>query len=229
MTLPTKPIIALVVNQAAETEVYLKELRKYDVEINLVSGFKDLEHLLATGYYNGIIVDLKTKLSVDRDQKMLAHDLLEHYPVLQARVLLDPDQIQAMPLGKVQREASLDSFLTVECPSFEARCIRAAVRRSIHFNVLISENGSFGPDDMERTVTLDVSRNGCFIVTPYKWPDHANVAFIFKELTTETPIVGEIRWEVPWGQGMRIPGIGIRFEDIQLSQHQELIEKYSLG
>lgn len=224
----TKPKIVLVVNQEAETEIYLKQLRNYDVDFAVAPGFKDLERLLATGSYNGIIVDLKTKLSVDREQKMLAHDLLEHYPVLQARVIPDSDQIQAMPFGKAQMDASLDSFLAVECPDFEARCIRSAVRHNLHFNVLLSENGSFEPNDVERTFTLDVSRNGCFIVTPYKWPDHASVPFILKELTISTPIVGEIRWEIPWGQTMQIPGIGVRFEDIQPSQHRELIEKYNL-
>jgi len=77
----TKPKIVLVVNQDAEAEIYLKQFRNYDVDITLATGFKDLERFLATGSYNGIIVDLKTKLSVDREQKMLAHDLLEHYPV----------------------------------------------------------------------------------------------------------------------------------------------------
>ena len=225
----TKPKIVLVANQEAEVEVYLKQLRDYDVDFEVAPGFKVLEHLLATGSYNGIIVDLKTKLTVDRDQKMLAHDLLEHYPVLQARVMPDSNQIQALPFGKAKMDASLDSFLTVECPNFEARCIRSAVRHRIHFNVLLSVNGSFAPNDVERTVTLDVSRNGCFIVTPYKWPDHGSVPFILKELTTATPIVGEIRWEIPWGQIMQIPGIGVRFEDIQPSQLEELIEKYNLG
>ena len=224
----TKPKIVLVANQEAEVEVYLKQLRDYDVDFEVAPGFKVLEHLLATGSYNGIIVDLKTKLTVDREQKMLAHDLLEHYPVLQARVIPDSDQIQALPFGKAKMDASLDSFLTVECSSFEARCIRSAVRHHIHFNILLSENGGFAPNDVERTVTLDVSRNGCFIVTPYKWPDHGSVPFIIKELSTATPIVGEIRWEIPWGQSMQIPGIGVRFEDIQPSQHKELIAKFNL-
>jgi len=225
----TRPRIVLVANQEAEGNVYLQQLSNYDVDLKVASTFKELEYFLATESYNGIIVDLKTKLSADRDQKMLAHDLLEHYPVLQVRVMPDSDQIQALPFGKAQMDASLETFLTIECPNFEARCIRSAVRHHIHFNVLLSENGGFGPDDVERTVTLDISKNGCFIVTPYKWPDHSSVPFILKELSTATPIVGEIRWEIPWGQTMQIPGIGVRFEDIQPSQHKELIEKYNLG
>ena len=225
----TKPKVALVATHKADIEVYLKHLVKHDVEIQVVASLKQLENFLSSEPYNGIIVDLKTKLSLPRGQKELAYELLEHYPVLQSRIIPNSNRLQIMPFGKAQNDVSLETFLREECLGFAARKIRSSIRRKIHFNILLSRNGSFSMQDLERTITLNVSRDGCFIVTPSKWPEHASVPFIIKELELKTPIVGEIRWSIPWGQGMQVPGIGIKFEDIQPSQQQELVEKYDLA
>lgn len=223
-----KSKVALVATQKADIEIYLKHLVRHDVEIQVTASFKQLEDFLAKEPYNGIIVDLKTKLSLPREEKELAYQLLEHYPVLQSRVIPHSNRLQIMPFGKAQKDVSLEGFLNEQCPDFPARKIRSAIRRRIHFNVLLSRNGNFSVEDLERTVTLNVSRDGCFIVTGSNWSKQASVPFIIKELEVKTPIVGEIRWSIPWGQCSKIPGIGIKFEDIQPSQHRELIEKYDL-
>jgi hypothetical protein len=224
----SKPKIALVVNQEEEKTIYLEHLRAYNVDIIVTTNFRDLENLLSGQSYNGIIVDLKTKLSVPRDQKMLAYDLLEHYPVLQSRVVPETGQLQTMPFGKTQRDVSLELFLTNECPNFQARKIRSALRQNIHFNIMITKAGNFDMGDVERTVTLNASRDGCFIITSSKWQERTSVPFIIKELDIKIPIVGEICWQVKWGREMKVPGIGLRYEDIQSAQYQELIEKYYL-
>ena len=106
--------------------------------------------------------------------------------------------------------------------------IRSAIRRTIHFNVVLSKSGNFTANEVEKTVTLNVSRDGCYILTTQQFEDRSSVAFIIKELDHRTPIVGEIRWVIPWGKTMRIPGIGIKFEDIHCDQHAEMVEKYNL-
>ena len=220
--------IALVANQKEDIDVYLTLLDKPGVTLKVVPSFKHLEQLLATHPYSGIIVDLKTKLGVPREQKELAYELLDHYPVLQSRIIPGSCKMQTLAFGKAARDISLDAFLTEECPRFNARKLRAGSRRRIHFNILLSRTGSFAMDDLERTVTVNASKDGCFILSTAEWSKHSSIAFIFRDLTIKTPVVGEIRWRVPWGRKMKMPGIGIKYEDIQASQLNELADKYNL-
>jgi hypothetical protein len=221
--------IALVANQKEDVEVYLDHLDKAGVTVKVVPSFTQLEQLLSTRPHNGIIVDLKTKLGVPREQKELAYELLDHYPVLQSRIIPGSNKMQTIPFGKTGRDISLETFLAEECPGFNARTMRSSTRRSIHFNILLSREGSFSMDDMERTVSINASKDGMFILTTSKWSRHASVAFIIRDLAVKTPVVGEIRWCTPWGRQMKLPGIGVKFEDIQLRQRNELIDKYNLN
>ena len=221
------PKIALVAGKKEDVDTYLKNLQNFEAEIKVCESFKELECCLALESYNGIIVDLRTKLSVPRDQKVLAYDLLEHYPVLQSRIIPDSGRLQTMPFGKAQRDVTMEVFLSEECPNFAARKIRSAIRRTIHFNVVLSKSGNFTANEVEKTVTLNLSRDGCYILSTQQFEDRSSVAFIIKELKHRTPIVGEIRWVIPWGKTMRIPGIGVKFEDIHCDQHAEMVEKYN--
>ena len=220
--------IALVSNQKEDVEIYLKNLDKPGVTLKVVSSFKQLEKLLSSDPYNGIIVDLKTKLGVPRDEKELVYELLDHYPVLQSRIIPGSRKMQILPFGKTTRDISLEAFLSDECRGFNARTIRTGIRRRIHFNILLSRTGSFTMDDLERTVTMNASKEGCFIITTADWSRYSSAAFIIRDLAVKTPVVGEIRWCVPWGRKLKMPGIGIRFEDIQASQLNELADKYNL-
>lgn len=223
-----KTRIVLIAAEKQQIEIYREQLQSFDLDITTVSTIIELEKLLAKNAYNGIVLDLKTKLKAPRDQKELAYELLEHYPVLQTRILDESGKIQAMPFGKSATGISMDEFLNELCPTFNARKIRSNQRRKLHFNILLSKNGGFSIEDVERTYTINVSKGGCFIATSQDWTTGHSAAFIIKELAVKTPVVGEIRWNTPWGKKMMIPGIGIRFEDIERQQLQELIAKYYL-
>lgn len=223
-----KTKIVLVATPGNHAKEYLAHIQKYDVDVKLVETFRNLENVLSQEPYNGIIVDLKTKLKAPREHKELAYEVLEHYPVLQARLIPESDKLQTIPFGKASKEISLEAFLTDLCPRFHARKIRTSIRRRVHFNTLLSSSGSFDMQDVVRTITLNVSAGGCFIITSQNMETGSNVAFIFKELATRTPIIGEVRWGVTWGRQMAVPGVGIKFEDIEDKQIQELTEKYGL-
>lgn len=227
-SMENKARIVLVVSDNALSQTYTRQLSGYPVDIKVVASIRDLERALSGEAYNGIIIDLKTKLTAPRDQKELAYELLEHYPVLQSRIITDTGQIQAIPFGKARGDASLDTFLTALCQEFDARKVRSNLRKPVYFNVLLSKNGNFSDDDVERTFTVNISKGGCFIASTLSWTIGNSVAFIIKELTQTTPIVAEISWHVPWGKSMTIPGIGVRFEDIEAGQVQELIERHGL-
>ncbi|MFZ1986824.1 MAG: PilZ domain-containing protein [Desulfatitalea sp.] len=224
----SKVKIILVVAEPGLLKAYIECFKAYDIEIEAVESLVGLEKKLSEDTFNGIIVDLKTKLMAPRDDKELAYEMLEHYPVLQCRILPDSGKLQSMPFGKAKKEVTLDSFMTELCPAFDARKIRSSQRKPIVFNVLLSKNGNFTATEVERTFTVNVSKGGCYIATCQKLSLGDSVAFIIKELSNRAPIVGEIRWQIPWGETMAIPGIGIKFEDIEKGQIKELTEKFRL-
>ncbi|MDA8139088.1 MAG: PilZ domain-containing protein [Desulfobacteraceae bacterium] len=228
MNMESKARIVLVVSDQALLSKYLTHLSAHPVEIKTVGSIKALEMVLSKEPFNGIIIDLKTKLNASRDQKELAYELLEHYPVLQSRIIPETGKLQALPFGKAQGDVTLEAFLTSLCPCFDARTVRTNPRKPIFFNVLLSKDGAFTAEQVERTFTLNVSRGGCFIASTQAWITGTNAAFILKELSIRTPIVADIRWCVPWGKKMAVPGIGVKFEDIDTRQAQELIEKFGL-
>ena len=81
---------------------------------------------------------------------------------------------------------------------------------------------------VERTITMNASQGGCFLFSNQDWLNTANGWFIINELQDKSPIKGEIRFVVPWGKEMVIPGIGIFFSQIKPAQVKELADKYSL-
>ena len=83
-------------------------------------------------------------------------------------------------------------------------------------------------DLMERTVTINVSKRGCFLFSAEDGMDGGNVWLTINELEDKTPIVGVVRWSVKWGRAMVMPGIGVAFESITPRQTDELVNKYHL-
>jgi hypothetical protein len=225
---PEKTKIVLMVAEKELRQQYLDQFKAYDLDMTVVDSVVEMERQLSQDAYNGIVIDLKTKLMAPRGHKELAYEMLEHYPVLQCRILPDSGKLQIMPFGKAKNIVSLESFLKEICTGFDARKLRASQRKAAHFNVLLSRSGAFTPDDVERAFTVNISKGGCFIATCSKWNLGGNAAFILKELTQRTPIVGEIRWQIAWGQKMQIPGIGLRFEDIAAEQIEELKDKFRI-
>ena len=76
--------------------------------------------------------------------------------------------------------------------------------------------------DAIKTITINVSSGGCFIFAAQNWEVRDKVILLFKELTDQTPVIGDIRWTQVWGDAMQIPGIGVRFEKIKENQLSEI-------
>ncbi|MBT8339517.1 MAG: PilZ domain-containing protein [Desulfatitalea sp.] len=223
-----KPKIVLVASESDQVDVYLKSFQVFDLELHTVPNITDLVRLLSREPFNGIVIDLKTKLKASHEEKELAYDVLEQYPVMQSRLILPSGKVQSMPVGKARKEVTIEDFFTRVCVAYQARKIRSDPRKSLNFNILLSRDGRFSVDAVERTFTINISRGGCFVPISSEWSIGQHVAFIIKELEDRTPIVGEIRWCVPWGKRLTVPGIGIKFEDIQKGQLNQLIEQFGL-
>jgi hypothetical protein len=215
--------VILVSLEGSEKQAYLNAIKPLGVQIDTVSTITELHRALAENLYNGIMIDLVTKIKASKDEKALIHQILELYPVVQLKLEDKSGSIQTLYFGQSTGMGTLEDFIRQECRSFIPRKIRSSPRRKIHFNVILSKNANFSERDIENTVTMDVSEGGCFLYSATNWDAASDAWMTIKELKDATPIRGEVRWQISWGKTMKIPGIGVKFENIGKSQLEEIL------
>jgi hypothetical protein len=205
---------------------YQEAVENLGVQLDTVSSLKDLHSALIKTPYNGVMIDILTKVRASQDDKNLINTILEEFPVVQVQWEGESGVIKSLFLGQVKNSGTLEDFITRECRLFHARKIRASVRKEIHFNVILGRDHLFRENSSERTITMNISELGCFLFTVGEWERGNQAWFIIHELEDQTPIRGEVRWRVEWGKSMKIPGIGIEFEKMKESQIKEIRDKY---
>jgi len=137
-------------------------------------------------------------------------------------------EIRSLSSGRPGGGETIESFLENDCVSFKARSIRADSRKEVNLNVLLSEGELYSETDAARSVTINISKGGCFIYSTVERELQSHVSFVFKELSDHRPMCGEVRWQVPWGHSMRIPGIGLKFINITQDQRRGLCTNLDL-
>ncbi|MBN2468917.1 MAG: PilZ domain-containing protein [Deltaproteobacteria bacterium] len=215
--------VVLVAREGEARNAYIREIRRCGVHVDTVSSFQDLRRMMTEVPYNGVLVDLETKIKAPANEKRISHEILSVFPVVQLRNDGKTDSVRTLYFGQLHGEkGTLENFLDVECRSFPPRTIRSNIRRDVYLNVLLSRKGDFSQKTASRSVTLNVSQGGCFIYSTEKWERAWTASFIIKALDDAMPITGEVRWTIPWGATMRLPGIGVRFQDIRHGQLEEI-------
>ncbi len=214
--------VILVSQEGAPREAYLNALKQLDVEVDAVSTFSEIYKSLSANYYSGVLVDFKTKMKGRGNERDLANDVLDQFPFVQLKFEEETGEIRSLYAGQTVGSGTMESFIDEECRPMEARRIRLDTRSNIHFNIIISALSDGSGKEIDRTVTIDVSKGGCFIYTTCELEIGTRLKMIFKELENEKPIIGEVRWMKPWGEEMRIPGAGIKFDDIRESQLNDI-------
>lgn len=221
--------LVLLVKEEDAKKAYVSAVEKLGVHLETVSTFWELRSAIIDTPCHGVMVDLKAKIKSSKEEKQFAHDILELYPVVQLKWEPSTGEIRTLYFGQAKGGGTLEEFIRNECGAFEPRAIRASQRKKIHYNVILSRESGFTQNAVERTVTLDVSKGGCFVYSSDQWQLSSNTWLIIKELEDDTPIKGLVRWRIPWGERMRIPGIGLKFEEILENQLLEISEARHLG
>ncbi len=220
--------VILVCKEGTSKQAYLNEAEKIGVEVDTVSTFGELFRKMISTPYQGIMIDLITSMKTSREEKGIAQEILDVFPMIQLKFENETGIIHTISFGSSSGTGSLVDFINNECRIFPPRAIRLSVRKSVNFNVIMSKEESMNENLVERTITMNASQGGCFLFSNQDWLNTANGWFIINELQDKSPIKGEIRFVVPWGKKMVIPGIGIFFSQIKPAQLEELTNKYSL-
>lgn len=221
-----KKKVVLVCGDENTRKVYLDHIKPHGIHVDTVSSLKELHQSLIENSYNGVLIDIKTKIRASLKEKELVYKILELYPAAQLLHDQKTGIIRATFIGKSRGSGSIASFIEVECHSFNKRSIRSNSRKKVHFNVVLQKKGDFSLTKTDRSVTLDVSVGGCFIYSIDDWEVGNSVWFVLKELANDKPIQGVVRWVKCWGERMQIPGFGVEFEEICKEQLVEMRDKW---
>jgi hypothetical protein len=206
-------------------QAYINALKPLGVQVDTVPSLSKLYKMLTENLYNGVMVDFKTKVKASSGEKELIHNVLEQFPVAQLNFEEKTGKIRSLHYGRASNSETLEAFIKEECRLFIARPIRSSHRKKAHFNVLLSKTGDFSEKDIDLTVTINVSEGGCFLYSVDDLQNGAKVMMVLKELEDQKPIIGEVKWKIRWGEAMQIPGIGVKFEDINEGQFAEICKK----
>ncbi len=209
-----KTRVILVANKGTDRIFYLHVMKEWHVQVDAVSTFKQLEKKMLKIAYQGVLVDLKTKIRDIKRDKELAHQILEQFPVVQLRLDAETQEVRALYYGKSKGDGTLKDFIQKDCRFFDARKLRAYPRAQIHLNVTLLKTDDFSDQRSVRTVTTDISKGGCFLFATEEFDFKQRVYVRFEDLSDPAPVTGEVRWSKPWGQALQLPGIGVKFDTI---------------
>lgn len=216
--------VLLICREGIARQKYLDACKGQDTRIDVASSFEDLNKAITRIPYNGILIDMPTKLMTLSKDKERVNTILELYPVARLTFNDKSGQLCVFYSNQTAGSRTLDDFLAQQCRSFTARTIRSDRRKAVFFNVILSKCKDVSLENDEKTVIMNISKGGCFLFTNHKWEAGSDAWFIIKELTDQTPIRGEVKWKINWGQERSVPGIGIQFMDISDSQVKEICD-----
>jgi Tfp pilus assembly protein PilZ len=214
--------LALACKNEKARQAYVDAVKLTGVEVDIVSSLNELHELLSKNAFNGVMVDLNTKVKASKEEKAMMQNLLEQFPLAQLNFEEKTGHVRAFHFGQACGGETLGAFINEECRSFSARPLRLTRRAEVNFNVLLIPVDDAIALETDRTVTINVSEGGCFFYFVDGLTIGSRIKMVFKELGDKTPILGDVRWQVLWGDTMQIPGIGVRFEEIRENQLEEI-------
>ena len=218
-----KTRLLLIAEEGLSKSAYLEVLRGLDVEVDCVSSPDQICGALVDSPYSGLLIDVPTMIRCECSDKNRITRIMDRFPVL--RLLYNPAYGGIRGLshgGTMSDNRDLVDFVLHECIPFSPRSIRVAHRYELVFNVLLLRKEKEEPEAGERTVTINVSEHGCFVVSVNDWRLNGPAWLVINEFDDRTPIEIRVRWQRPWGTPCRFPGFGATFENMTTHQYVQL-------
>ncbi|MDJ0719989.1 MAG: PilZ domain-containing protein [Desulfobacterales bacterium] len=212
------PRILLIVQQGAARDRYRREILETGACIDTAASIEEFQGALTQSAYNGIVIDIPTKIQAMNRHKALVHSILERFPVIQVNQEKGSGRVRALLHGRNSRQGELQALIREACLSRPPRRLRARQRHAIHFNLLLMRERHPEADGIERSVTINISPDGCFLYTTGRFREGLRVWIRILEFRDQTPIACEVIHHRPWGDTMTIPGIGVCFQSITDAQ-----------
>lgn len=220
--------VLLVCQSESDQRAYLKALEPFGIQIDVIQSPARIFARMTGNAYNGLLVDLKTKVKASDRAKAVIHDAVDQIPVIQLKWDPKSEQIRSFHFGRSKASGTLASFINDECRPFEARPLRKSARRPVHFNIRLSGSDRASRNHPAMTVTVNASIGGCFIYTVDDYEIDSEITMVMQELADQTSVKGLVRWRRAWGESMQVPGIGVQFLDMPPAQLEDYSAKARL-
>jgi Tfp pilus assembly protein PilZ len=214
--------ILIVVKDHEAGHAYTEALGGIGVTYDIASSFAEMSCLAVENSYNGLLVDILTLVRSSKEEKVIAYECFNLYPVLRVKWENKKKKINLSPLEQAfspDTESALKFFIESRCRPFPARSLRRHNRKNYNLSVLLSPDGLFTEQGTIKTFTLNIAPGGVFLHTTQEFELGQTVWLRFLEFSDQAPIAATVRWSLEWGESRCIPGIGLKFD--QLSQDQE--------
>jgi hypothetical protein len=217
--------ILVIAMEADERAIYCEAIRGLGVTVSAVPSLKGLDTDIRDRYFHGVVIDMQTKIGTLKNDREFIYTTLRKFPTAHVNIEKASGQIRGVFYPGQEPGATLSDFVDQKCRIFTPRRLGYHIRKEIHFNVVLSKEGDEAIGNQEKTVTVDVSEKGCFLFSVQDWHpgDTARLAVI--ELTDKTAIKAQVCRCIKWGVGMQVPGIGVKFTQINASQTREISKK----
>lgn len=215
--------LLLLSNNPEAVSACRKHLDRIGIRYVCAGNVGDMHRLLTSTPCSGLVLDVLSTARASQKERLLIQEVSEVYPTLLMRWNSGSKQIRGLVFGEIlNKQDPLGDFVTRFCRPGRAHTYREDKRHTIHLNLHLSGDQEFSPHLAEKTVTLDLSPGGCFIVSSRNW-QHIGRAWIkLQELSDPSPIQVQICRYLPWGEHNRIPGIGVKFLDLRPDQAREI-------
>lgn len=218
--------VLLIAEQGEARKAYVSALDELGVAYDAILSPDEIQDRLNNTPYNGLLVDVPTMIRSASKEKQRVNQAQEWFPTL--KLLYNPQYggIRGMHAGgTVNQNLSLAEFVQGECTRFTARTVRLAVRAELIFNVVLLARPDQPLHEAERSVTMNISELGCFVFTVRDWRTQGRCWLRFQEFGETGPIEAQVRWQRPWGESMRIPGIGVSFPALTPAQRAGILSR----
>jgi hypothetical protein len=223
-------LILLAVFNSGLLKIYKDFFTSYGVRVCTVSSEEEFLGFARIFPINGVVADSQSVVNYGDEANKLFSELESTYPFLRTKYNPETNAFDCFYRDNSVR--NIEDFIERKCMRFHSRPLRSSQRHAISLNVEISPEKEFLR--VERTVTIDISSTGLFVLATSPIWDDAKKCFIsVKEFRTESLIECNIRRRIKWGEKpFAVPGLGLEIvtiHEVLQDDFQMLVEKWRLG
>ena len=211
--------IAIVSRTGPVLDAYARFLGVYGVNLIHAPSLSELYQKLLDTPISGFVVEIHMMIKASETEKELLHTMVEIFPSVKTNWNPEAGFRALYNDSDKSGEENLRAFVR-DCRNFKPRALRKTKRHERNFNVLYWPIDA-SQETAQRAFTLDVSTEGLFVGTCDSPPEDSLVWVVLREVDTR-PFKAMVKWRLPWGAAMRIPGFGGRFVDLEADLAEKL-------
>lgn len=193
-------MIVVVARDEQTQKAIASALKAEGCAVTPLSSLGALPEVLKNVPVSGILIELITSTKSSMAEKQATNDLIQLYT--NARFKFVDNQVRILGHGM-----SLEQFVG-DCRMARPRTSGKKIRKVRHIALLLSADAELS--SAEKTVTIDISAEGCFVFSSREWSIGDRVWL--RLLDNECVLTGTVRSWQPWGNNKKMPGIGVQLD-----------------